>query len=239
MIVANAPFQLPLPLARDGESLRLILEGMSGRPVHLTVTGNAVSMLSVRNVMGSVRVRLHRMFLSADNGVIREIASVINTRKARTPLIRAFIRANQGSLSGVTPRKTCLSPSGQHHDLATLFSEVNAEYFGGRISSLITWGTMKRGRQVRMRTLGSFSERSKIIRISPLLDRGVVPRYFLKYVVYHEMLHADIIMREGRQRGAVHTREFKERERMFREYTEALAWEKAHFGGRRSRSRGS
>ena len=79
---------------------------------------------------------------------------------------------------------------------------------------------------VRKRTLGSYSERSHTIRINPVLDKRTVPCYVVAYVVYHEMLHAAMgISRHGGRR-IVHSREFRRKEKLFKEYEKAMAWER-------------
>ena len=65
-----------------------------------------------------------------------------------------------------------------------------------------------------------------MIRIHPLLDQPFVPRWFLEYVLYHEMLHSvvpDETNSAGRRR--IHTAEFYRRERAFPRYRRARQWE--------------
>ena len=93
------------------------------------------------------------------------------------------------------------------------------------IASTITWGAKSPKWAVRKRTLGSFSERSNTIRINPVLDKKAVPRYYISFVVYHEMLHAAMGISKKGERRSVHPREFRTREKMFRDYERARAWE--------------
>ena len=59
------------------------------------------------------------------------------------------------------------------------------------------------------------------IRIHPLLDQAFVPRWFLKYVLYHEMLHSVVPTNLCGTEGGVFTEEFNRRERQFRGYHRA------------------
>ena len=73
---------------------------------------------------------------------------------------------------------------------------------------------------------GSYSAQENVIRIHPLLDQDFVPQYFIRYIVFHEMLHAFLGAHEsssGRRR--VHTREFRRRERAYPDYARAVEWE--------------
>jgi hypothetical protein len=58
-----------------------------------------------------------------------------------------------------------------------------------------------------------------------------VPPWFLRYVLYHEMLHSvvpDKPLPGGRRR--VHTEEFNRRERQFPSYLRARRWEEENLG---------
>jgi predicted SprT family Zn-dependent metalloprotease len=220
--------QLNLPFSLSEDFLRTRLRTAAGREISLTITDNSSSLISVRPKGDGLSVRLHRMFLQADDPLIGEIASFIRRRGGKTPLIREFIRQQSGLLAKATPRRCRIEPTGKHHDLAEIALSVNEEYFGGRITAAVTWGTSRRGRSVRMRTLGSYSIHTNTIRINPVLDRNSVPRYFVRFIMYHEMLHADIGCGEKGGRRSMHTTEFRRRERMFKEYIQALSWEKGH-----------
>ena len=74
--------------------------------------------------------------------------------------------------------------------------------------------------------MGSYSVEDRLIRIHPALDRWFVPRYFLEWIVFHEMLHQvhDIPVVGGRRQ--FHTPEFLAEEKQFEGYERARAWER-------------
>jgi hypothetical protein len=225
----NGAEQLSLPLSKDVFHLRDFFQSGTGKPVSLVVTDNSASVLSIREKGKTVVVRLHRMFLDAGDDVIAEITRFIRCRKGRTPLLRRFLKENSHRIKKPSPRRTTVRTAGKYHDLHEIFHSLNDEYFGGRISCTITWGATRRWRSgyaVRRRTLGSYSGSQNVIRINPVLDRRSVPRYFVEFVVYHEMLHADMGVNEKNGRRRVHSGEFKKRERLFRHYNRTVAWEK-------------
>ena len=139
-----------------------------------------------------------------------------------------------------------LHAKGETHDLLSLFNDLNNRYFDGNCHALITWGRRtrrKRGVPRRAIKLGSYSSLERLIRIHPVLDKPWVPRYFVAYVVYHEMLHHMIPAARGTSRSwalasagghlgprVLHPPEFLEREQLFRNYDRALEWEKRHIG---------
>jgi predicted SprT family Zn-dependent metalloprotease len=222
--------QLTLQFPCDEHSLRECLEKKISRSISLIVTDNSASMLSVKDEGGAVTVRLHRIFLSAGAEVLGEIAGFIKNKKGRTPHIRDFINRNTHRLRRRPPKSVSIHTRGECYDLSCIFNSLNEKYFKGNISSSITWGRSCQKRMARKRTLGSYSHHGDLIRINPLLDRKSVPQYFLEYIVYHEMLHADIGAGVSQGRRTMHTKEFREREKLFSHYSRALQWEKKRWG---------
>lgn len=218
--------QLPLPFSGDQDSLLAALKKLTGADISLTLTDNASSMISFRKEQGTIALRLHRMFLQARPEVVDELSRFISNARVKTPLIRQFIRQQAATLPVRPAKKTVLVTQGRHHDLAELARTVNEHYFEGRINAGLTWGTRKTGHAVRRRILGSYNSRTHIIRINPVLDRKDVPRYYLEFILYHEMLHADMGVAKKNGRREVHSREFRRREKLFLHFGKALLWEK-------------
>ena len=214
-------------ILKGGDTIKGNLEKMTGMPISLAITDNSASVISIKAKGNSISVRMHWMFLNAPDDVIREIAGFIKTKKSHAPLVRKFINENQAFLkkkerfSGQQTIRT----QGKYADIKKLFDDLNKEYFGGEIKAVISWGKGNLQRKVRKRTLGSYCGHANAIRISPVLDRRNVPRYFLQYVIYHEMLHSAIGEEKKNGRRAVHTFEFRRQERLFKEYEKAIAWE--------------
>ncbi|MFC1591876.1 SprT-like domain-containing protein [Thermodesulfobacteriota bacterium] len=221
--------QLPLPFTLDESQLREYLFGRTGKALQLTLTDNAVSMVSVRQKRDGVAVRLHRMFLGADRAVLDEVADFIERGKGRHPNLSRFVNERRHLLPAPSQRQAALEPRGRFHNLQELFDSLNREYFDSRLATSITWGRRCRRYAVRKRTLGSYQEQSDTIRISPVLDSRRYPHFFLEFVVYHEMLHADMGISVKNGRRLIHTPAFKRREKEFRQYERAVRWEKKHF----------
>lgn len=218
--------QLLLPLNHSVDSLKSCFQGSTGKKVALKLTDNSTSMVSVRETGEVISVRLHRIFLGAGDDVVREIASFIKKRKGRMPLLKSFIKQNVDRLKKLPPRKATVNPKGKYHSLNEIFGFLNRTYFEDRISCLITWGTKSPRYAVKKRILGSYIRHTNTIRINPVLDKRTVPGYYIEFVVYHEMLHADLDVPERNGRRLVHSKEFKEREKLFEHYGKAIAWEK-------------
>jgi len=223
--------QLELPL-REASDLERDLAALAGTRVRLLITDNARTVMSVApdRAAGGVRVRLHHMFLDAGAEVVRAVAAWVKRPRSRVgaPVINAYIRENRHRMRPRSRRAVTLHARGAHVDLQRLFDEVNAEYFGGTITAGITWGRRANGARRRQRTIrfGSYTVEDNLVRIHPALDRPFVPEHFVRYIVFHEMLHAHLGIEEsetGRRR--IHTREFVRIERAYPGYAKARAWE--------------
>jgi predicted metal-dependent hydrolase len=217
-----------LLVSHSEDTVRDFLAKMTGQDISLTLTDNSTSMLSIRKKGGSVAVRMHRMFLTAGEEVIREIAGFIKKRKGQTPLIRQFIRDNRALLKKRERkgRPPSLCEQGRIYHLRKIFDALNNEYFEGGVSAAIGWGKRNSRRAVRKRTLGTYCGTINTIRINPVLDRRNIPHYFIRFVVYHEMLHSAVKEERKNGRRAMHTPEFRRREKLYKDYEKATVWER-------------
>src|SRR2546423_15319709 len=124
-------------------------------------------------------------------------------------------------------RQLNLRHEGKYFDLRAIFDQLNARYFRGRLRNYrVLWGRRRRHRPKDHFVFGTIQEEDRVIRINPLLDQPFVPLWFLKYIVYHEMLHSvvpDELLPHGRRR--VHTEEFNRREQKYSGYKRARRWE--------------
>lgn len=120
-----------------------------------------------------------------------------------------------------------LRHEGKYFDLQRMFDRLNARYFRGRLRDYeVKWGRRRKHRPKEYFIFGTIQEEDRVIRINPLLDQPFVPKWFLNYILYHEMLHSvvpDELAPNGRRR--VHTDEFNRRERQFPGYYRARRWE--------------
>lgn len=229
---------------------RRLKSAFPGRTVVLSITDNRCSIISHSLKGGVLHARIHHMFLDASPRVIGALVKYLATDdRGASQIVSHYIEANGGRLARRRPRAIPLFAKGDHHDLLGLFNDLNARYFDGACHALITWGRKTRRKSSSPRRairLGSYSSLERVIRIHPTLDRSWIPRYFVAYVVYHEMLHHMIPSARGTSRHAsasilssrnapvasarrtLHPPEFIERERSFRNFERALDWERRH-----------
>ena len=120
-----------------------------------------------------------------------------------------------------------LQDGGKYFDLRAIFDRLNARYFRNRLRGYtVVWGRRRKQRPKEYFIFGTIQEEDRVIRINPWLDQPFVPRWFIEYIMYHEMLHSvvpDEIGPDGRRR--VHTEEFYRREKQYPGYRRARRWE--------------
>jgi len=118
-----------------------------------------------------------------------------------------------------TPRPAiALRMEGSIYDLQEIMTVVNRRHFNGRVTCGITWGTMPRqrkGGRRRCMNYGSYSDHDKVVTIHPLLDSSRVPKEFIEYIVYHEMLHAVVPSERRNGRWIHHTLQFRTLEQAY------------------------
>src|SRR6187397_2267139 len=120
-----------------------------------------------------------------------------------------------------------LRHEGTHFDLRAIFDDLNQRHFRKRLRGYkVVWGRRRKHRPREQFVFGTIQEEDRVIRINPALDQPFVPAWFLRYILYHEMLHA-VVPDEIRANGqrCVHTEKFYERERKFPRYRSARRWE--------------
>jgi len=164
--------------------------------------------------------------------VIQALADYVRNGDAEASVtLDRFIERNKVYIRRMSPaqmrKRLRLEPVGQHHDLGRIYERLNERYFRGRIDAAITFGPAPRVTRPRKSIkMGSYSADSRVIRIHPALDQPVVPRYFVEWIVFHEMLHHVYRTRRGEDgRRCIHPPEFLEHERRFHDYARAQAWE--------------
>ena len=124
-------------------------------------------------------------------------------------------------------RQFAFAEQGRIYNLRAIFNKLNAKYFRNKLRGYtVTWARRRKQRPRGSIVFGTIQEEDRIIRIHPLLDRAMVPQWFLEYVMYHEMLHAMVPDRvDGAGRRIIHHEEFYEKERKFHWFRRAKLWE--------------
>jgi len=214
------------------ESLKDKLRKYLKSDLELVINENRSTMLSLHQKRR--KLSLHKMFLDAPEHVIAAIAHYVRgTRKNASEqnlVLRGYIQENLSRFD-TSPRldRTKLVKTGRVYDLQPLFDQVNQRYFEGSLELAVTWfGAWGRNNRSRV-TFGLYHDNMRLVKIHRILDDPFFPEFFVLFILYHEMLHSVVPgFVDERGRFCTHGKAFKERERQFEHYAEAVAWEKKH-----------
>lgn len=210
------------------EALAQSLSRNLGMSVRLSVTDNRSTMVSFRRAPSSLRLRLHHMFLDAPPAVFQAIADYAGRGQLFAgQVLDDYIRGQQPRIRRErVGHEADLEPLGRCFDLRPLFDSVNAQYFKNEITAAIGWGRMPGKRRRKSIRLGVYDHQTREIRIHPALDRPDVPRFFVEFICFHEMLHQLFPSSGTDGRRVHHPRAFREQEKVFAHYPAALRWER-------------
>lgn len=212
------------------ERLAFRLSRELGLPVRLSVTDNRTTMVSFRRAPQALRLRVHHMFLDAPDPVVQAVADYAGRgHRPAGRVLDDYIRGRQPLIrQHRVGTEADLDARGECFDLQEIFDGLNDALFQGGIQARIGWGRMPGKRRRRSIRLGVYDHQTREIRIHPSLDRLEVPRFFVEFIVFHEMLHQLFPSPPGSGRKVHHPRAFRDRERAFPRYAEAIRWEKDH-----------
>lgn len=217
--------------------------GCEGRPPRFVVEYHPYVDLThtIRLREDTAHVRLSDVLTRAPRNVLEAAAAILLGRlyRRRPPAdlldtYRRFsysrsIRQRLLLLRKRRARRSEHQPTGQHHDLAPLFDELNRRYFDGSLPRPhLGWS-----RRVWRAQLGCFDPALNQIVLNRQLDQPRVPEYVVAYVLYHEMLHVKHPMRFERCRRNSHSRHFREEEKRFDQYRRAVRFLALFPGSRR------
>lgn len=201
-----------------------------GRAVVLSITDNRTSIISHSIQSGILFARLHHMFLDASSSVADALVRyLVHGDKEADRIVGQYIESNGARLARSRPQ---FDTKGEAHDLIEIYESLNERYFNGGVHALIAWGryTPRKPNLVRKTIrLGSYDTYQKLIRIHPVLDQVWVPRYFIAFIIYHEMLH-QVFPSDGMDdRRVLHSSQLTEREKQFSQYERAITWQNKNF----------
>ncbi|MCZ6513908.1 MAG: SprT-like domain-containing protein [Nitrospinae bacterium] len=165
---------------------------------------------------------------SLQSRLLGQVAQLEHLPDAHRKLVRNFLKecraqARQEELEFAEAQPV------DSHDLQAIFDRLNEEYFNSRVEAQVEWGKQVKIPNRRSFRFGSYDAKSKLIRIHPRLKQDFVPVIVLELTVFHEMCHQAMppVRRNGQWQ--THHKDFKRKEREYRQYREAIQWEKKHW----------
>ena len=206
----------------------LAASGVSSRVV---ITHNRVRMLSAQRVNGEVHVRVAARLAALGDEAVAAVAGWVTGERGAPRRVRTLLaRAGRAEPAQGPPRRVVIQTAGEVHDLERIAEAERASRWPGTAPNVpVTWGARSAARRSqRSVRLGSYDFKREVVRIHRLLDTAVVPAWFIGFVVFHELLHAELGAELRGRRRQVHTPTFRRREAEHPRYADALAWEAEH-----------
>ena len=199
-----------------------------GLPIKITISTNRRLMICAEWEDGKLHIRLHKVFLFADEKFIPELASFCKKpSRATRALITRFINQHNElivQLSKDHRRGQTIETAGEHHDLRFFFDKINAKHFKRACDAQITWGKASGQRKRQVVQLGSYDMETNIIRMHRVLDQKWVPAFVMEMLIYHEMLHWLFRPRRMGARRVLHSRAFLDAEKAHPNNLRTQAW---------------
>jgi hypothetical protein len=196
---------------------------------------------------GSLDLRLNGMFADAPLLVQDALSIWLRTpRRARRSdrVLERWIEERLARLQREEPRSLALVARGAHHDLGELSAPLLESEFPAAFDARggppgLTWGRAAPSRSRNSLRLGSYDAGTRVVRVHRVLDAPDVPAWFVRYVLFHELLHAAFDEHDASGRRLLHGPCFRARERLYADFARARAWEKAHIDALIRRARRS
>jgi hypothetical protein len=210
------------------------LSGELGRSVRVSFGRARRSVLVAREEGRVLAVRMNERFAEAPPEIRAATAAWLRSgkrAKRACRLLDEYVAVLCERLAADPHPLPAARPRGTAHDLSELGAELLATDLAGERFPLgaprLTWG--RRGRAGRQLQLGSFDPESNLVRLHPVLDQAAVPRSFVRYVLFHELLHATMpTARPEDGRAIHHPPAFRRRESAYPGYAAALRWQDAN-----------
>ena len=187
---------------------------------------------TVRLREGRLLVRLSDLFRRAPAPVLEALATILLAKLYRRNLPREAraayreysnspeMRRKAQASRRRRGRKLLAGPEGNRYDLTALFDDLNRQYFKGRMPPVRLGWSLRKSRRI----LGHFDPSHRSITLSRWLDHPRVPEVAVRFVLFHEMLHAKFLARSCFDVRNPHSRRFREEEQSFRQHEEARNW---------------
>ena len=203
------------------------LRARLGRPVHVTFGRSRTTPLAYVQEAATTHLRMHRLFEQAPPEIVDAVGRWMRVGRRARRVCDALDRWIDQKLRELPPRPArapALRTCGAVHDLLPLAeglfaAEFAADFRPPRSRPAISWGRRAKSRARRALLLGSYQPASDLVRVHPVLDHPSVPAWFVRYVLFHEILHAAL----PRER---HGPLFRNRERAYPDYKAAIGWQR-------------
>jgi predicted metal-dependent hydrolase len=186
-------------------------------------------LINVKKKLFTSDIYIHPVFLKADKNILLDVVDYIKQKKNKLELNIIKKRLYDFFESNRLKKKNKIKKTFKTKNIFCFFDDILKELkikFSDIDFDLlkITWGKFYKNQKRSIR-FGSFDRRNNIIRIHPILDNDIVPDYFIKSVIYHEIAHFIIFNLDKTVKP--HSRDFKILlKKIDPDFKNSMKWEK-------------
>jgi hypothetical protein len=194
---------------------------------------NTCTMASLSRRGRRQSLRLHRLFTQAPPSVLEAVVRSFFTRAPHGQAQRLrerifdFLAENESAAGEWSSPFDLGSSRGRVHDLEEVQEAIRRDHLPQCPRLRIGW-SRRASASLMGKWLATPAGLPSVVVVNRLLDDPRVPRYYVEYVVFHELLHELIPIRRERGRWVRHPVEFRRLERQFPSFREAVDWEQAN-----------
>ena len=172
----------------------------------------------------TILLEINECFISAPKEIKEILCSAVlgGKRSRKNLLLKEYTKSQEYRKISLAMQSdqsiNQISQQGRFYDLEMIFENLNHKYFDGEMKRpRLTWSSRRSRRR-----LGYYHPESDAITISRSLDDTDTKPLLIEYILYHEMLHKALGIRESNGRRYAHTRDFKNAEKRFNGYSQAV-----------------
>ena len=209
------------------QDLITYFEESTGRKLNLKINDNRSTMININWSTEVIKASVHRMFLSAPDTIQNDLKKYLIEPEAPVPpSITQYIDQMLPTYDySERIKEDSIRFIGRCFNLQSIYEEINQQYFNGSLLLKITWFGRDNYRPKRQVDLGLFFDHMKLIKIHRILDDPKVPKEVIKFIIYHEMLHAVYpVEMDSKGRRIVHSKAFNEKEAQFESFDFVTRW---------------
>jgi hypothetical protein len=169
-----------------------------GKRVEVRFSRSRTRPVEMVGANGVIQLRLHRLFEDASPQIREDLAAWLRVGRRARRACERLDRWIDERLAGLPPareRRVLASPQGSHFDLSALAAPLWGNEFRDELEDPVTRPALSWGRRGRVRArhslqLGSYAPDHHLVRIHRVLDSPSVPDWFVRFLLFHELLHA-------------------------------------------------
>lgn len=188
--------------------------------------------LTVRKRKNRLIIRMSDVLSAAPESALSSAAQYIlsqhlkidcpseHRKRYRDYIYSDTIRSKVGEMRRSRAIKKVTGVKGKYFDLDECLSNIDKKYFAGRLPKFNLAWSLGRSKW----RYGYYDSDLNTIVVSRQLDKKSTPQFMIEYILYHEALHWQYPTKYNNGRLKVHTKEFKQAEKVFEEFDQVKKW---------------